>query len=163
MKKYLIKMLSMLLLFGCSTKKSIEQSDFIEFKNENKTTIKRDNEVINDKKFTLQIPSSFKENRIKISNIFLQDLKFNNDERLIFLYIPDKKYKLEKNRNYSYKEFINELNRLNLVHELDDFNFVKNRNFGLRLLENNFFVMYVNIKKKNIDNYKYSINSINLY
>lgn len=169
MKKYFIISLGLFFLLGCSINKSVDKNkfvdkrDFVKFVNENKLTIKRDDEVVKDMYFALQIPKSLSENKIKISSFFLQELKFDKNQKIILLYIPDKKYKLDRKiLNYSFKTFKDELSKLDIYHDLESMEFIENRRFGLVLLEDNFFAIYINIKKENIENYNYSINSINL-
>ncbi len=165
MKKYLIRLLGLLLFLGCSTSKNsnINKDLFVKFTNSNKTNIKKDDEVIKDKGFTIQIPNSLITQENSISYYFLQNLKFKNEQRIITLYIPDKKYILNKKiSTYSSVEFINLLKELNILQELKEVKFMKNRYFNITLLEDNFFVMYLNVQEKKIDDFNYSINSINL-
>jgi len=165
MKKYLIRLLGLLLFLGCSTSKNsnINKDLFVKFTNNNKVNIRADYEVIKDKGFTMQIPNSLIKQENSISYYFLQNLKFKNEQRIIILYIPDKKYVLNKKINtYSSVEFINQLKELNILQELIGVKFMKNRCFNITLLEDNFFVMYLNVEEKKINDFNYSMNSINL-
>ena len=165
-KKY-IKCLVLLLVVGCSSNKSIDQNnsiiegDFVKFVNENKSTIKRDGEIIKDKNFNLQIPNSLSEKKIKISSYFLHDLKFDKKQKIVLLYTPDKKFHSEKKAlDLSCEDFEKELNKLEIQYELESVKFNKNRRFGIILLDVNFFVMYINVKSKNVKDYNYAINSV---
>lgn len=165
MKKLLIRLLPLLLFLGCSTSKNhnINKDVFVKFVNNNKTGIKKDNEVIKDKGFTMEIPNSLITQDNSISYYFLQSLKFKNEQKIITLYIPDKKYVLNKNINtYSNVEFINQLKELNILQETKEIKFMKNRYFNIMLLDNNFFVMYINVQEKNINDFNYSIKSVSL-
>lgn len=165
MKKLLIKLLGLLLFLGCSTSKNhnINKDVFVKFTNSNKTNIKKDNEVIKDKGFTMEIPNSLIAQENSISYRFLQSLKFKNEQKIVIIYIPDKKYVLNKNINtYSNVEFINQLKELDIFQEFKEVKFMKNRYFNIILLEHNFFVMYLNVQERNIDDFNYSIKSLNL-
>lgn len=165
MRKLLIKLLGLLLFLGCSTSKNhnTNKDVFMKFTNSNKTNIIKDNEVIMDKGFTLEIPNSLIGQENSISYYFLQSLKFKNEQKIITLYIPDKKYVLNKKNNfYSNVEFITQLKELDILQAFKGIIFKKNRYFNIVLLENNFFVMYINVQDKNISDFNYSIKSINL-
>lgn len=169
MKKYLMLLLSVLFTIGCSTKKLIDKNeytnagDFVSYVNDNKTTINVDGEIISDKKFTLQIPNSLSENKIIISSYFLHELKFDKKQKIIIIYMPDKKFNIEKRLlDCSFEQFNNELYKLDVQFVLDEVKLIKNRRFGMILLDDNFFIMYLNIKEKNIDNFNYSVNNIDL-
>lgn len=165
MKKLLIRLLGLLLFLGCSTSKNhnINKDVFVKFTNSNKTNIKKDDEVIKDKGFTMEIPNSLITQENRISYYFLQSLKFKNEQKIVTLYIPNKRYVLNKNISiYSNVEFINQLKELDILQEFKEVKFMENRYFNIVLLEDNFFVMYLNVQKKNINDFNYSIKSVNL-
>lgn len=161
MKKYLI---ISLIFLSCSTNNNSNIKDkFVEFKNSNQTNIKQDDEIIKDKGFAIQIPNYLIEKQNTISYYFLQNLRFKNNQRIITLYLPNKKYTLNKTKNkYSREDFTNQLNILNILEEFNNMEFMKNRYSNIVLLGDNFFVMCVNIEEKNINDFNYSINSIKL-
>lgn len=159
MKK--ISLIFLTLLFvGCSINKQ-SKTNFIKFVNDGSRYISSDNDIIKDKMFTIQIPNSLSMKKVKISYYFLNDLKFNNNQRIITIYDNDKIFKFKNSSiDYSYNEFIGYLKELDIEYELRENKFIKNRRFGLKVLDNNFIIMYVNIKKENIKDYEYSINSL---
>lgn len=165
MKKHLIRLLGLLLFLGCSTNKNpnVNKDVFVKFTNSNTTNIKADDVVIKDKGFTMQIPNSLITQENSISYYFLQNLKFKNEQRIITLYIPDKKYVLNKKINsYSNVEFIDQLKELDILQDLKGVKFMKNRYFNITLVKDNFFVMYLNVQEKKINDFNYSISSLSL-
>lgn len=165
MKKYLITLLGLLLLLGCSTNKNrlANKEAFVNFTNNNKTGIKRDNETIKDKEFMLKIPNCLTKQQNKISHCFFQKLMFKNNQEIIAIYLPDNKYKTTKKANFYYRDdFKKILLELDILKEVEDISFIKNRCFNILLLDDNFFIMYINVKNKNVDDFNYSINSINI-
>jgi hypothetical protein len=165
MKKYLIITLGGLLILGCSTNKNtdISKDKFVKFTNSNLIGIKKDDEVYIDRAFTIRIPNSLKAQKSSVSYHFLQNLEFKNNQRIIILYIPNKKFVLDKKiESYSRDEFESQLRKLNILEGLQEINFRRKRHFNIVLLENNFFVMFCNIQEKNIDDFNYSINSVKL-
>jgi hypothetical protein len=162
MRKFII--ILTLLLLSCSTNNIRNNKDrFVDFVNVNKTSIGMHEVTIKDKGFRLRIPNCLKSNESRISYYFFQNLKFSNNQRILTLYVPNKKYVLNKTTNaYSYKEFINQVEQLDILEEIKDVEFMKNKYFNIKLLDGNFFIMYVNIQEKNIDNFNYSINSVKI-
>ena len=88
---------------------------------------------------------------------------FKNNQEIIAIYLPDNKYKTTKKANFYYRDdFKKILLELDILKEVEDISFIKNRCFNILLLDDNFFIMYINVKNKNVDDFNYSINSINI-
>ena len=149
-------------LIGCSVKKD-SKTNFVDFVNSGKTTMQSDSDVIKDKMFSLQIPNFLILKRVTTSDYFLHELKFNNNQRVVTLYIPDIIIKIKNNStDCDYNEFKSYLKELNIEYALDDIKFIKNRRFGLKMIDDNFIIMFINVKNENVKDYQYCINSLTL-
>lgn len=154
-----------LLCINCSSSNDALHNSikYIEFTNRNTKNIKIDKQIIKDKDFEMKIPNSLEKHIIKVSYFFSQHLVFKKGERILIIYIPNKSFLLEKMKEvYTIKEFQNLLEQLDIVHEIGDVKLKENRYFNIRLLEKNFFIMYLNVYERDVQDFNFSINSMKL-
>jgi hypothetical protein len=165
MIKYLSTLL-FILLVGCAAKRisTNENEKFVEYVNDNKTTMRLDAEVVKDKDFKLQIPFGLQKSQVKVSNCFLHILNFNNDEKIVLLYMPDRKNTADNQSfSLSYADFKSLCIKENILENIESISMLENRRFGINRLNNvGFYAIYLNIKRNEVSAFNYSINSISL-
>lgn len=135
---------------------------FVEFVNQNKTSIRLDEEVIDDKKFALKIPQGLINWGTEISNCFVQILDFKNDSKIVLIYLPNRDSSMEfKSQVVSYKKFKQICEMENIMEYMSKITLMPRRCYGLNKLERGcFYAIYLNVKKRDANAFEYSINSI---
>ena len=166
MKTKLVLIFSILIVIGCNTsKKSIDsnimdESLFVEVINNNKMKSIADTQETADKHYIIKVPKSIKTTASISGGSFIRIMEFENQQQIITVYEPYSELKIDEELlNVSYKEYKSTTDKLNL-YDLEDVKLLKNRRFGVQLLDNHFIIMYLNIKKENVKYYNYSITSL---
>jgi len=166
MKTKLVLIFSILIVIGCnSSKKSMDsnimdESLFVEVINNNKMKSIADTQETADKHYIIKVPKSIKTTTSISGGSFIRIMEFENQQQIITVYEPSSELKIDKELlNVSYKKYKSTTDKLNL-YDLEDVKLLKNRRFGVQLLDNHFIIMYLNIKKENVKYYNYSITTL---
>ncbi len=170
MKRYfIIALFSPLFFIKCSivnmevNKQPIKESAFIEFYNDDSIGIKADGIRFSDKKFNLKIPNRLKEQHKVVSYYFLNELIFNNDQRIISIYYPNEKFNESfKSGSYSSSQIEIRLEEIDLYSMVKHIELLPNRKFTVIRVDDDFILMYLNVKDKNVNDFNESLQSLKI-
>lgn len=152
--------------FSCSTfiqNTNYKKEDFIKYENTSLSILKADSEEIQDIYFEILLHKELNKILKSSSGDFQHLFYFKRNQFISTLYIPRVKNisNLDAS-NLTYDDFIKILKENNLEYYFDNCKFKKNRIFGIKKVNNNFYVIYLNVISEQIDKFNYSINSIKL-
>lgn len=165
MRVFLIVFFSTFLILSCSTlgsKDVKKEQQFIEFHNDTKVIGKADDDLFYDKGFSINVPNKLVKSSKVVSYYFLNELIFDDEQRIISLYIPNEEF-INSNLNVRYcnslefKEILEEIELYSLIEHVD---LIPNRKFAVILVDGNFFLMYLNVKNRNVTEFNFSLDSL---
>lgn len=169
---YLINMKAKILyillfaLFSCSkinSKKSYNQIEFFKYQNISLSAIKVDSEEIQDVYFEILLPKELNKTKHTIDGHFSRLFYFERQQIISTLYIPrNEKIDISNSLGLSYDDFQIIVKDNNLNYYFDDVKLNKKRKFGIKKVNNKFYVIYLNVIPEQIEKFNYSINSIKL-
>lgn len=166
MTRYIINICILMLFLGCADQHipSTNSSNFQEYVNDNKISMKIDGTIIKDKSFKLQIPLGLSNKHNIIDGSFLQLLDYKNDKKIIILYIPNGEMSPSaKALNMHYDEFVAFCKKEGILSSFEEISLNKHRNFGIyKPNESKFYAIYLNIKASDAVVFNYSISSMQL-
>ena len=150
-----------LILCNCTSTKKTNSPVFIDFVNNYNGKITRDSEVDTDKWYTIKVLNNFKKVTNRTSSFFYHEIDFSNDKKIISIYIPNKKEDKDfQLLNCNYEDFINKLNELDVFYVIEDIKMRKNKKFGIIQKGEGFFLMYLNVKEKDVETFDFSLKSL---
>lgn len=120
-------------------------------------------QIVKDKPFKLQIPTGLKNvNMTNVGYSFLQVLNFMDDQKIVVLYTPNGQSSNSiTSKDMPHKAFIDLCKQENIIEELKETLNVERGHFNLfKPNAEKFYIMYLNVKDAEIDNFTYSINSV---
>lgn len=154
------------ILYSCSTvndKKSYKYEEFSKYENTSISIIKVDSEEIQDVYFEILLPKELNKTKHTIDGHFSRLFYFERQQIISTLYIPrNEKIDISNSFGLSYDDFQKILKDNNLNYYFDDVKLNKKRKFGIKKVNNNFYVIYLNVIPEQIEKFNYSINSIKL-
>lgn len=134
--------------------------NYYELKNENMINATAGKDLFKDLPFTIKVPKVLSLKKVGTTiggggGIFQHVFNFNSNQSIILI------SNLNSSLNdftYSFREFENLSYDLSF---LDEINLMKNRYFGLKKYEEqNYYAFFVNVKKSELDDFEFSINSL---
>lgn len=139
-----------------------QRTNFVNYINDNKISMRFDGTIVKDKPFILDIPNGLKNKRSSIGESFLQILNYDRSEKIIIFYIPGNKLMPSiQSLNLSYNDFINFCEKEHIDGYLDDIKVKKHRRFGIcKPTNDRFYAIYFNIKPDQVDLFNHSITSV---
>lgn len=153
-------------LFSCSTinsKKSYNQIEFFKYQNTPLSVTKADSEEVHDAYFEILLPKELNKAKHAIDGHFSHLFYFERQQIISTLYIPrNEKNDISNSFGLSYDDFQNIVKDNNLDYYFDDVKLNKKRKFGIKKVNNKFYVIYLNVIPEQIEKFNYSINSIKL-
>ena len=166
MKIKIPRIFLLFILFSCSTindKRSYKYEEFSKYENTSISITKADSEEIQDVYFEILIPKELNTTKKTISGYFSHFFYFERHQIISTLYIPrNEKNDISNSFSLSYDDFQKILKDKNLNYYFDDVKLIKNRKFGIKKVNNKFYVIYLNVLSEQIEKFNYSINSIKL-
>jgi hypothetical protein len=136
---------------------------FVKYLYQNRSSIRMDNEIIKDKDFIINIPYAQKSVITHVGNMFTHILEFENRKAVVIIYSPLFIYNENvKEYNCDYKLFKNYLHKYNIDSIKNKFRLRRIKRFGIKIDKDKcFIVAYVNISKKEVDLFNYTLDSFN--
>lgn len=166
MRFFYIFLFSLFFVFSCSVvrdEKQIKNERFIVFHNDTKVSSKADDDLFSDKEFSISVLNTMKNNSKVISYYFLNELSFDSEQRIVSLYIPNGKIMGDvKLKSLSSIEFRETLEQIGVYSLVEYIKLISNRKFAIIVVDDNFLMMYLNVKKQNISEFDYSLDSFKL-
>lgn len=166
MRKFFIFFFTVFFILSCSVlrdENQIKQQNFILFHNDTKVISKADDDLFYDKGFNINILNTMKKNSKVISYYFLNELVFDSEQRIVSLYIPKGQIIGDVNlKSLSSIEFRETLEEIEVYSLIEHIKLIPNRKFAIILVDDNFLMMYLNVKKKNVAEFNYSLESFKL-
>lgn len=166
MRKFFIFFLTVFFVLSCSVlrdENQIKQQNFILFHNDTKVISKADDDLFYDKGFNISILNTMKKNSKVISYYFLNELVFDSEQRIVSLYIPNGQIIGDVNlKSLSSIEFRETLEEIEVYSLIEHIKLIPNRKFAITIVDDNFLMMYLNVKKKNVAEFNYSLESFKL-
>ncbi|MDM1046619.1 hypothetical protein HX004_08420 [Myroides sp. 1354] len=166
MRKFFIFFFTVFFVLSCSVLREehqIKQQSFILFHNDIKVISKADDDLFYDKGFNINILNTMKKNSKVISYYFLNELVFDSEQRIVSLYIPNGQISGNVNlKSLSSIEFRETLEKIEVYSLIEHIKLIPNRKFAIILVDDNFLMMYLNVKKKNVTEFNYSLESFKL-
>jgi len=164
MRKFFIFFCSVFFIISCSVvkdKHQVKKENFILFHNDTAVASKADDDLFYDRGFNINILNSMQENSKIISSYFLNEFVFDSDQRIVSLYIPNGQISGDVNlKSLSSLEFRVTLEEIEVYSLIEHIKLMPNRKFAITVVEDNFIVLYLNVKKKNEVAFQYMLESV---
>lgn len=167
MRVFLIFLFSAFFILSCSLlgkKDANKGQQFITFHNDIKLIGKADDDLFYDKGFSISVPNKLLKSSKVVSYYFLNELIFDDEQRIISLYIPNEEFvgsylNVRYCNSLEFKEILEEIELYSLIEHVD---LIPNRKFTINLVDGNFFLMYLNVKDKNVNDFNESLQSLEI-
>ncbi len=157
------------LLISCKTTKQFEgnifetleeNEEFITLKKK-PLTLKNNGEIIKEATYSVKIPNSLKKTRTTVTTIpNTVEFVFKNDQRIIIVNNFEE-IKVDK-LGLSKDVFLSEIIKLNVSELTKSYRFKEKRFFGIQS-NRNYFLIYINVKKDNLESFNNSIKSHEIF
>lgn len=162
-----------ILLFNCvleskSQTLNVPDSSFVKFNIDDKLKSKADAEITSDKPYAIMLPNKVLFYKTIVSGNFIHIFSYKNKGEIVSIYSPNfNRDTTKSNSQYlgiNYTEFQKLINQHDLDQEIkENSKIVKGRFFAIRAIrQENFYILYLNIKSKDIPVFNYSIKSAEL-
>lgn len=166
MRKFFIFFCSVFFIISCSVvkdKHQVKKENFILFHNDTAVASRADDDLFYDRGFNINILNTMKENSKVISSYFLNEFVFDSEQRIVSLYIPNGQISGDVNlKSLSSLEFRVTLEEIEVYSLIEHIKLMPNRKFAITVVDDNFLMMYLNVKKKNVAEFNYSLDSFKL-
>ncbi|MBD1362494.1 hypothetical protein IDJ77_01610 [Mucilaginibacter sp. ZT4R22] len=149
--------------FGCATKhiSSEAAEKLTEFTVPKCLPMKLDRTIIRDKEYKLLIPLGLQSVERTTSWFFKHQLMFKDSESVVILYLPEKLRRPAMRFNLSNEKFKQLIDEEDIKEELEDFQPLKSRRFGIRKIgEPAIYIIYLNVRPANIAAFNSAISSL---